>query len=104
MISEQIKTIAIKKALQSPCRFKISALAFNKKNELISTASNTKRFLGKGRGLHAEANVIKNCGPSVKTILICRVNINGKMCPIDPCPQCQSLADKYGIKIMSIPI
>lgn len=101
-IPNRIKQIAIKKALQSPCRFKISALAFNKKGELIYTSTNTKRFLGKGRGLHAEMQVIKSGCRSIKTILICRVNQNGKICPIDPCPVCKSLADKYNIQIVSI--
>lgn len=103
MISNShIKKYAVKKALQSECIFKISALGFNKKNELIGMACNLKRFQGKGRGIHAEEHLIRKYGPSIKTIIICRTNFSGSLCPIEPCVKCKALADKYKIRIISL--
>lgn len=93
---------AIKKALQSECIFKISALGFNKKNEFLGMTCNQKRFQGKGRGLHAEEQLIKRYGASIKTIIICRSNPSGAICPIEPCVKCKALADKYNIRIISL--
>jgi cytidine deaminase len=93
---------AIKKANQSVCKFKVSAIGFNNKGEMIGSITNAPRFSRYGGGLHAEALLIKRYGKKLKTILICRVNSNGKLLPIDPCLNCQKLAIKFGIKIMSV--
>lgn len=96
------ETIAKKKALQSICRYKISALGFNKKGELIFSSSNKPRFDRKGGGIHAEMEVMLKAGPGLRTILICRVNRAGDLLPIEPCNICQEKADELNIKIYSI--
>lgn len=102
MNSEEIKDIAIKKAMQSLCKFRISALGFNSKDELIYKATNKLRFISKGGGIHAEQVVMKRAGPSLSYIIICRVNRKGLILPIDPCEICSSLAKKRKIKIISL--
>lgn len=98
----QITTLAIKKAVKSVCKYKISAIGFNHKGEIIGSVVNQPRFSKPNGGWHAEALLIGRYGSNLKTIIICRVNKNGGLCPISPCKNCQKLADKYGIKITSI--
>ena len=90
------------KAAQSPCRHRISAFGFSRKGEFVGSTVNRPRFPKHQGGLHAEALLIKRYGKILKTILICRVNKSGNLLPIDPCSNCKELADKYGIRIISI--
>jgi deoxycytidylate deaminase len=102
-ISEFIVDRAINKALQSPCEQRISALGFNRRGELVSTASNTLRFSRKGGGIHAEATIMREAKrKGITTILICRTNASRGLLPIEPCEHCAKLAKKLGIKIVSI--
>jgi cytidine deaminase len=103
-VNPQLIAQAIKKAEQSPCRHKISAFGFNKKGELVSTAFNFSRgIFRKGAGLHAEQIVMMNARKKgIKTIIICRVNPNGSLLPIEPCEKCKKIANKFGIKIIGI--
>lgn len=102
MTLQNIKELAIKKAYQSDCRYKISALGFNRRGELIYKATNRKRFFSKGGGIHAEMRVMLKAGPGLHTIVICRINNSGDLLPIDPCSICQSKAEDLGVKIVSI--
>jgi cytidine deaminase len=97
-----IKTIAAKKATQSICRYKVSAIGFNKKGEIIHSSTNKPRFDRKGGGIHAEMEVMLKAGPALRTIVICRVNNAGDILPIEPCDMCQEKANELGIKIVSI--
>ncbi len=103
MISLKIKQKAINKALQSCCTFRISALGFNKRGELVFSATNISRFDRKGGSVHAEMQVMKQAKrKGIYTIIICRTNNNGDLLPIEPCENCKKIADKLGIKIISI--
>lgn len=93
------------KASRSPSKIKISAIAFDNKGDILGTVTNSfnnweipRKFTGK----HAERDLIVRYGKLVKTILICRVGLSGNILPIDPCPICQKVAKKYGIKIISV--
>jgi hypothetical protein len=101
-INPNIKTIAKKKALQSDCNYRVSAIAINRRGEIINTSTNRHRFEGKGRGLHAEMQLMAANPKGIKHIIICRVGKGGCLLPIDPCPMCQEKADELGIKITSI--
>ena len=93
---------AIKKAKQSICKYKISAMGFDKKGNLIGTAFNRPRFSRHGGSYHAEKELMAQYGDNLKTIIICRTNSNGDLLPIDPCPSCLEKATELGIKIKSI--
>jgi hypothetical protein len=100
------------KARKSPCTYKVSAIAFDKKGDILGTASNShsrnwnvldNSEVGRaGTGEHAEQQLFDRYGSNIKTILICRVGHSGILRPIDPCPVCQKIARKYGAKIISI--
>lgn len=96
------KSQMVKKAGQSLCRFKISAFGLNHKNKIIYKSTNKPRFKKKRGGIHAEMEVMLKAGPSLKTIIICRVNKGGNLLPIDPCSMCKEKADELGIKIISL--
>jgi cytidine deaminase len=93
---------AISKAAQSICKYKISAIGFDKHGKVIGTAFNRPRFGRLGGSIHAEMNLMSRYGRNIRTILICRVNNRGEMLPIDPCEKCFAKACELGIKIRSL--
>lgn len=96
-----ITELAIRKAQKSRCRYKVSAIGFNEKGELIGTAFNSPRLDSVGGGLHAEIALIKK-RRGVKTILIVRTNKSGGILKIEPCKNCKKVCEKLGITIRSI--
>jgi len=96
-----IRSLAIKKAMQSDCTYKISAIGFNSKGDVIGSAINRKHRFGRYNGLHAEIALIKKYH-GIASVLICRVNKTGKLLPIDPCPRCKKLLDNMGIRIYTL--
>jgi len=104
MKTTRIKEIAINKAKTSPCRYKISAVGFDKKGKVVGICTNNHRFVKYGGGIHAERRLISRYGDLIKTILICRVGNSGELLPIHPCKTCQKIADKYSIKIISVKV
>lgn len=102
-IKKQIIDILKKKAKDTPCKFKVSAIGFNTKGEIVIKTSNRPRFSRFGGGIHAETKIFKLAKrKNIKTILICRVGKTGNILPIDPCNRCKTIADKLGIKIISV--
>lgn len=99
---ENITDIAIKKARRSYCKYKISAVALDKQGNVLATAVNRPRFSREGGGVHAEMVVLEKAGPSIHTIVICRVGNKGDLLPIHPCKNCQKVLDKKGIRVYSV--
>lgn len=97
-----IVSLAIKKAKQSNCRYKVSALGFNRKGDLLGTAINMNRLPRKGCSIHAEIALIKKYGRKLKTIVICRTNKRGDIRPITPCKTCLAMLNRYDIDIKTI--
>jgi cytidine deaminase len=92
----------VAKAKQSKCRYKVGAIAFDEKGDILGSSCN-KQFLSKiGGSIHAEMVLIRRYKTLVKTIIICRTNKTGNFCPIKPCRNCSKVAEKMGIKIISI--
>ena len=59
MNSKEIKHIAITKAKQSFCRYKISAIGLDKHGTILGTSTNRPRIDRKFGGLHAEIVLIR---------------------------------------------
>jgi deoxycytidylate deaminase len=92
----------ITKAQQSKCRYKVGAIAFDDKGDILGVSCN-KQFLSKtGGSIHAEMVLIRRYKTLIKTIVICRTNKTGNLCPIKPCNNCSKVAEKMGIKIISV--
>jgi hypothetical protein len=96
----------VNKAEQTTTCYRISAIAFNKKGEILGSATNgfkmDGRPAGRGSGIHAERKLMSRYRSNIKTIVICRIGLGGDILPIDPCITCKKVADKMGIKIISI--
>lgn len=98
------------KASHSPCTYKVSAIAFDRKGNVLGHTTNKHSKwdvldYGEGRAgtaRHSERILIERYSQNIKTILICRVGRSGEILPIDPCPACRKAASKYGIKIISV--
>lgn len=101
---KKIINLIRKKASQSSCKYKISAIALNKKSEIIAQAIN-KHGQNENdyyRGLHAEMECLKKCKSTPTAMIIGRVNPAGDMLPIHPCNTCRKILEKKGIKIMTV--
>lgn len=111
-IDPSTMSILKEKASHSPCTYKVSGIAFDKKGNILGHATNSHSMnwnvLDKydegraGTGVHVERKLIARYGSLISTILICRTGRSGEIRPIDPCPVCQKVAKKYGIKIVSV--
>jgi cytidine deaminase len=91
-----------RKAKTSNCNYRVAAMGFNRRGELICTRTNKSRFCRYGGSVHAEMAVMREAGPGLRTIVICRVNKNGKLLSIEPCKVCREKAEELGIKIVSV--
>jgi cytidine deaminase len=91
-----------KKATQSKCRYRVSAMALNKKGELIAFATNKPRFSKYHGSIHAEMALMARYGTEIHTIIITRVGRSGKVQPIHPCDKCSEVAKSLGIKIRTV--
>lgn len=101
-MSPMLVSTAIKKANQSVCRYKISAIGLDKNGKMVVKSTNHVRFQRKGGGVHAEMHAMKVAGAAIKELIICRINNKGETLPIHPCPTCAKKAKELGIKITSI--
>lgn len=95
-----------KKAAQSSSKYRISAMAFDSRGEFLGQAFNglpmDEMDVKEGSGVHAEARLMRKYGQVAKTIVISRIGHNGDWRPIQPCPKCQELARKLGIRLETI--
>lgn len=98
----QLKQRAIKKAMQSNCRFRVSAMGFDKNGNYIGSSVNAPRFDKYSGGLHAEMRLFARYGKNLKTVFICRIGNTGMLLPIEPCKTCAQKAKDLGIKIKTI--
>lgn len=101
-MNECIRKTAISKARQSISGYKISAIGISKNGNIISKATNHPRFDRYGGGLHAEMKLLRKCGNRISTIILCRVNRNGGVLPIEPCPRCKKILDRKMIKVITV--
>ena len=107
-----IEQLLKEKATHSPCTYKISGIALSKKGDILGHCTNShsrnwnileKQTVGRaGTAQHCERILISQYSHLIKTIVICRIGRSGEIRPIDPCPACQKVAAKYGIKIVSL--
>lgn len=88
---------AIKKAKKSGCRFKVSAIALNTKGDTLGVCANVPRLECQGGSLHAEIVAVMRF-PSVATVIVCRVNTNGKLLPINICKNCRKFLARQRVK------
>ena len=106
MINSTLITRLKNKATQTNTCYRISAIAFSKKGEILGSTTNSfqmdGRRPGRGCGVHAERRLIARYRFNIKTILICRIGGSGDILPIKACITCQKIADKMGIKIISV--
>jgi tRNA(Arg) A34 adenosine deaminase TadA len=102
LTEKELTRLAISKAKQSICTYRVSAVGINKRGEVVMKAVNKSRFMRQGGAIHAEMQIMLRGGPAVKTILICRVGRAGDILPIKPCKACAKKAEELGIKIISV--
>ena len=86
--------------------YPIVAIGINKNGDVVGFSSNKINNYQKGsrhgNGLHAERELIKKFGKSIKTIFLYRKGKDGICLPIHPCKVCKKICDKLNIKIYSM--
>lgn len=90
---------AVKKARQSPIKYRVCAIGFNKKDEVLGIVHNTTG-IHLERQFHAEERLMTRY-PELKKIVIIRIGLSEELRPIDPCSVCAKMAAKRGVKIVS---
>lgn len=80
----------------------ISAVAFDRKGNVLGYSRNDVYLERHEGGAHAEQKLLSQYRQNIHTIVIVRVGRSGSLRPIAPCRRCQALADKYGVKIVSV--
>lgn len=102
MIDKNNLQRAIKKAQQTTCRYRVFAIGFNSRGDIIGISCNKRRFDREGGSIHAEMELVKNHGRKIRSMLIGRVNSSGKLLPIECCDSCKKILDRYKIKVRTI--
>lgn len=101
-MTPEVLALAIRTAHRSYCRFRVSAIAFDKHGKIISTAANQPRFDKKHGGIHAEMIALRKGGSRVTSMVVCRVGHSGILRPIHVCPNCQKILDKNRVKVFTV--
>ncbi|MFZ9354406.1 MAG: cytidine deaminase [Candidatus Nanopelagicales bacterium] len=109
MLSPSIYDIAIETAMSSPSKKKVGAILLNK-NKVVMTATNleTKSHplqasfafragLPEKIYLHAEISALVKCKEECDTIVVARVNNQGKLRIGRPCPICALALKEAGV-------
>ncbi len=97
-----VEQLLVRTAKKSPCRYKVSAVAFSKKGNILGQAYCKHNLPKDGGGVHAERELMSRYGNNIHSILIMRINKQGDILPIKPCKVCQKIADRKGIVIKSV--
>ena len=104
-ISKNLLDKAIKKATKRPkhATHGVIALGFNHKGDYVGMRSNNfgclnATGLGRGKGKHAERELIKRYGAKIRKIVIIRSGRSGSLIAMHPCENSQKVIDKLGIK------
>ena len=96
-----VPRLAKKAFLNSSMTYRVCAIAFTKRGNIVGIQMNghrVSRSKRRGDGLHAEAELIRKFGRRISTIYILRVGNAGDPLPIHPCENCSKIAAKLGIK------
>ena len=94
------------KAEHSPSHIRMAGIAFDRKGDILGTASNGFRASqvkpGRFSGDHVEKRLISRYGNLIAKIVLMRIGRAGAILPIEPCPKCKKLLEKYGIKVVTV--
>ncbi len=100
----QIVERARTKAGQSICKFSVAAIGLNRSGIPVMSRTNRPRFNRFGGGWHAERLVMEQAkARGIVKIIVCRIGKKGNLLPIEPCAACQKIADKLGVKLVTLP-
>lgn len=101
MTEAQIRKMR-KKASQSICVYRIVAVAFSRKGNVIATITNKPQKNITSTIGHAEYRLMARYGRKIYKIRIARFGRSGEIRPISPCKGCLDLAKRLGITIESL--
>lgn len=91
---------AMRKASSSSCRYKVAAVGFDKRGNLLGILTSVPHLHKAGGSIHAEVRAIQALN-GLKTITLVRVTgaSNNALKPIHPCPNCQDYAKRHNVTI-----
>lgn len=86
-------------------KFKVVAMAFTKKGNLLGISTNGFReglSNRRGSGEHAEMKLIKKFGERIDRIYLIRFGRSLLPLPIHSCENCSKVCNKLGIRVISL--
>lgn len=101
MITTEQLVRATNKALKSGCKYKVAAIGFDKRGQLLGVLTNQPYINRIGGSLHAEVKSIQKLR-GIRTLIVVRVNNKGILKPIHPCANCKNYAKRFSVKIKTI--
>ncbi len=101
MCSDTLK-VAYNKSTQTPCKFKVCAICYDKRGRLLGVSYCRPRFNKKGGGIHAEMMALNKWGVKIKSITLVRFGNKGDLLPIHPCKNCDRVLKKLAIKVQTL--
>lgn len=102
VVSQQIIERAFRKSKNTPCKFKVCAICYDKGGRLLGITYNIPRFSRYNGGLHAEMRALHRWGSSIDSITLVRFGISGDLLPIKCCKNCRRVLSKFDIKVNTL--
>ena len=99
-MTKEIINQARSKVKNNPCKFRVCAICYNRRGNLLGIAYNYPRLSKKGGGIHAEIAALQKWGIMIHSMTLLRFGKGGDLLPIHPCKNCQRVLDKMGIKVI----
>ena len=91
------------KSKQSISKCHVVAVAVSKKGNILGIAMSRPSLNRYNVSYHAEGQLMLKYGRGIDTLYIARFSKAGhNSCKIDACPMCRGMADRLGIKIISL--
>lgn len=98
MITDQF----IGKVSRSGSRYKVGAVAIDRRGNFLGVAVCRPRFDHLHGGEHAEMVALRKWGKRVKSIFLMRTNKTAtSLLPIEPCERCQRVLNNLGIQVLN---
>ena len=92
-----------KKSTQSISKCHVVCVAVSKKGNVLGIAMSRPSLNRYNVSYHAEGQLMLKYGRGIDTLYIARFSKAGNnSCKIDACPMCKGMADRLGIKIVSL--
>ena len=101
-MNDDLVDFAFRRSKKTICKFKVCAICYDRRGNLLGISYNIPRFNRHGGGIHAEMKALQKWGTSIHRITLLRFGKSGDLLPIDPCINCAKVLNKLKIKVVTL--